>query len=166
MLKSPIPFRFGIDLSGNFDKWRYRLCKARYKTADVPAFTTLIDTMRVNLVHSIRDIFAKGADMAAARNAAVRDSIDARKYDMGYAPDVAGDPLDAEQKMELDSLRSGDETQPGDVLPALRPVLPPSSGPPAGGVLSASRTSLPQSSPSEPASGSRAADKCSRSKEK
>ncbi len=167
VLKSPIPFRFGIDLSGNFDKWRYRLCKARYKTADVPVFTTLIDTMRVNLVHSIRDIFAKGADMAAARNSAVRDSIDARKYDMGYAPDVAGEPLDAEQKMELDSLRSGDETQPGDVLPALRPVLPPSSGPPAGGVLSASRTSLPQASPSESASGSRAADKCSRnSKEK
>lgn len=69
VIKSPLPFKFGLNLFGNFSDWKYRVGKARYKNTNIPVFTAQVDTMRINLATSIRDIFRKGVDIAVRENA-------------------------------------------------------------------------------------------------
>ncbi|MFQ8806565.1 MAG: hypothetical protein ACLR8Y_17610 [Alistipes indistinctus] len=64
VLKSPIPFRLGIDIYGNPDKFKFRICRARYKSVDVPTYVELIDSTRLNLRRRITDIFHRGVEAA------------------------------------------------------------------------------------------------------
>jgi hypothetical protein len=59
VLKSPIPFKFGINIKGNADKYKIRLGRAKLneKTALQVAAT---DTTRVNLVRQIQNVFRRG----------------------------------------------------------------------------------------------------------
>jgi hypothetical protein len=63
VLKSPIPFKFGINIKGNTDKYKIRLGRAKLneKTALQIAAT---DTTRVNLVHQIQNVFRRGVRTA------------------------------------------------------------------------------------------------------
>ena len=47
VLKSPVPFRFGINIFGNFDKWKFRIGKAQYKSTNVPVFTARAHAMQI-----------------------------------------------------------------------------------------------------------------------
>ncbi len=75
VLKSPIPFRFGLDITGNLDKFKFRICRARYKSADVPTYVELIDSTRMNLRHRITDIFQRGVEAATLSELSVASSI-------------------------------------------------------------------------------------------
>ena len=118
VLKSPIPFRFGINIFGNFDNWKYRIGKAQYKSTNVPVFTAQIDTLQMNLVHSIHNIFTKGVDLAVKQNNAIRDSIDAGKAAMGFNPEASLDSLDGGQMKMLDSLQTAYDNPVDSVLNA------------------------------------------------
>lgn len=106
VLKSPVPFRFGIDIYGNFDNWKYRIGKARYKSTNVPVFTAQVDTLQMNLVKSIHNIFVKGVDLAVRQNESMKSSIDSSKAALGFNPDAKLDSLDAGQIKMLDSLQT------------------------------------------------------------
>lgn len=60
VIKSPIPLKLGINVSGTFDDMKFRIGKPLYKSADVPSYTKLIDDSRINLRNSLSDIFQKG----------------------------------------------------------------------------------------------------------
>jgi len=62
ILKSPILIRFGIDINGNADNWKWKLCRARYKSSYAPVYSQRIDTMQFNLAQSIRGVFTHGAE--------------------------------------------------------------------------------------------------------
>lgn len=64
VLKSPIPFRLGIDIVGTLDDYRFRIGKARYKSENLPSYVEMIDTTRVNLRSAITDVFQRGVDAA------------------------------------------------------------------------------------------------------
>lgn len=68
VLKSPIPFKFGINLSGNTDKMKVRLGGAKYKPGQSGETIAIVDTARVNLLKEIDNVFRKGA-----RNARLGD---------------------------------------------------------------------------------------------
>lgn len=61
VLKSPIPFKFGINLSGNADKMKVRLGKAKYKPDRSGETIAIVDTTRINLLKEIDNIFRRGA---------------------------------------------------------------------------------------------------------
>lgn len=63
VLKSPIPFKFGINISGNPDKFKIRLGGAKFNEK-TPLNVALVDTTRVNLVRSIESIFRRGVHNA------------------------------------------------------------------------------------------------------
>ncbi|MCQ2136431.1 MAG: hypothetical protein MJY67_05890, partial [Bacteroidales bacterium] len=116
VIKSPLIFKFGVDLSGTFDNWKFRLGRAKYRNAKkVPVFSSVIDKSRVSLTESIHNIFHKGVDTAIKENEAQTD-INAFKQKTGYVQAVEM-PLDTlslketkrmremeEQSAELDSL--------------------------------------------------------------
>ena len=118
VLKSPIPFRFGINIFGNFDNWKYRIGKAKYKSTNVPVFTAQIDTLQMNLVSSIHNIFTKGVDLAVRQNESMKNTIEANKKSMGYDPDIKLDSLDSGKMKMLDSLQISYDTPVDSMLNA------------------------------------------------
>lgn len=60
VLKSPLPFKFGINLKGNPDDFKVRLGRARFNEKMVGQTVSIVDTARVNLLNQIENIFRRG----------------------------------------------------------------------------------------------------------
>lgn len=104
IIRSPLPFKFGVNFTGNFDDWRYSIGKAQYKSTKIPVFAPQVDTLQVNLVASIKDIFKKGVDAAMRENREARRHVEQYKSEMGYYDDDDDDILlSSEEQDELDS---------------------------------------------------------------
>ena len=69
VLRSPIPFRFGLNLYGTMDDWRVSLGRARYQEGNVPVYTQELDAVQLNINRGIRDIFNTGVDRVRSYNA-------------------------------------------------------------------------------------------------
>jgi hypothetical protein len=57
VLKSPLPMRMGINISGNMDDFKFGIGKAKYKDTNLPVYSNVIDSTRVNLLEKIKDIY-------------------------------------------------------------------------------------------------------------
>lgn len=118
LVKSPLPFKLGVDVYGSdFDHIRYRLGRSRYKSSEVAVFSSQVDTMQLNLVRSIRDIFSKGVAAAIRENEESHSRMEQRKQALGY--DAEGtetlslkERLDIDQSViEMDMLKDDEELQ-------------------------------------------------------
>lgn len=56
ILKSPLPFKAGIDISGSLEKMKFRITKAKYKDLFVPSRKTKVDSTQLNLKNRIREM--------------------------------------------------------------------------------------------------------------
>lgn len=100
MIKSPMLFRFGVDLYGpDFDSMKFKVGKAKYRSADIPAFSAEIDEIKIGLAESIRNIYDKGVENALAEHKR-KDVIDEQKEKIGYieAIDMEIEELSQEQE--------------------------------------------------------------------
>lgn len=104
VLKSPIPFRFGINLKGNFDDWNYKIGKAKYKNVNVPVFTAELQNMQMNLVNSIHNIFTKGVELVMRQQEGSLQYMDRTKSEAGYDDKADSEDLEAEEMDELNRL--------------------------------------------------------------
>ncbi len=57
VLKSPVPFKLGVNISGNLDKMKFRIGKAKYKDMVTPVAIRKVDSTRVNLGQNIVNDF-------------------------------------------------------------------------------------------------------------
>lgn len=60
VLKSPLPFKFGVNIKGNVDKMKISLGRARYKANPEADHIAIVDTTRVNLLKEIENVFRRG----------------------------------------------------------------------------------------------------------
>lgn len=60
VLKSPLPFKFGINIGGDVDNMKIRLGRAKFNEKNLPRTVAIADTTRVNLVREIGNIFRRG----------------------------------------------------------------------------------------------------------
>ncbi|MDO5443118.1 MAG: hypothetical protein Q4G10_05555, partial [Bacteroidia bacterium] len=104
VIKSPLPFKFGVNLKGTFDDWRYTIGRAKYKSTSIPLFEPQVDTLQINLAASIKDIFRKGVDAAVREYAQERRRVDdmRRSYAL-YEDDDEEEDLSAEEMSQLDA---------------------------------------------------------------
>lgn len=104
VIESPLLFRMGVDLSGTFDDFKFKIGKAKFKSTDVPVFSTVVDKAKLNLAQSIHDIFIKGAEAAIRENENQQAIADFKKR-TGYvqAVDEQLDSLSAEEKAEYEA---------------------------------------------------------------
>ena len=65
VLKSPIPFKFGITVKGNPDKMKVRLGKAKFKENMAAERVAIVDTTRINLLRQIENVFRRGVDRSS-----------------------------------------------------------------------------------------------------
>lgn len=59
VLKSPVPFKLGIDITGNLDNFKYKIVKCRYKDIFKPAKEAELDSTRTNIRKEIRESIRK-----------------------------------------------------------------------------------------------------------
>ena len=113
VIKSPLFFKLGVDLSGkDFDNMKFRIGKAKYKSAKVPAFSSVIDTTKISLLESIKNIFSKGVD-AAIRESRKQQAIEEHKKEIGYvkAVDQELEALSEEEQKKMEEEAAADDTQ-------------------------------------------------------
>ena len=60
VLKSPIPFKFGITISGNPKKYKVRFGGAKFKEDTVIESVDMVNNARVNLLDQIEGVFKRG----------------------------------------------------------------------------------------------------------
>lgn len=77
VLKSPIPFRLGVNIYGTPDDYHFRIGRAKYKNTNLPVYTHLIDTTRRNLSIYIANMYKRGIneilDAVKGENEAVKN---------------------------------------------------------------------------------------------
>lgn len=111
VLKSPFLIKLGIDLSGdNFDDMKFRIGRPKYKTTKIPLFTSVIDQTKINLVASIRNIFAKGVENAIKENE-MQEVIEEHKKETGYvqAVDQELEPLSEQEQKQMEEDEAAEE---------------------------------------------------------
>lgn len=59
ILKSPLPFKAGLNITGNMDKMKFRVGKAKYKDAVKPAEIHKVDSTRMNMGQQIVNRFRR-----------------------------------------------------------------------------------------------------------
>lgn len=59
ILKSPLPFKAGVNITGTLDKMKFRIGKAKYKDAITPAAVHRVDSTRMNMGDEIVDRFKR-----------------------------------------------------------------------------------------------------------
>ena len=64
VLKSPIPFKFGINIKGTPEKMKVRLGGAKFKENMIGERQMIADNTRVNLVQQIDNVFRRGVSKA------------------------------------------------------------------------------------------------------
>ena len=123
VLKSPLVFRFGVDLYGqDFDHMKFKIGKAKYRNAgSIPVFTKTIDESKLNLSNSIRNIFETGIENAIALSGK-ENAIERRKAETGYvaAVDEEMTPLSEEEQKELDGADGTDGSDGTDGEPDMQ----------------------------------------------
>ncbi len=62
LLKSPLPFRAGVDISGTLEKMKFRVTKAKYKDLFIPSRKANVDSAQLNLRQRIRTILRDGGN--------------------------------------------------------------------------------------------------------
>ncbi|MDE6333303.1 MAG: hypothetical protein K2L77_01515, partial [Muribaculaceae bacterium] len=60
VLKSPLPFKFGVNIKGTPDHYKVRLGKAHLSERQVAQSVNIVDTARVNLLAQLESIFRRG----------------------------------------------------------------------------------------------------------
>lgn len=59
ILKSPLPFKAGVNITGNLDKMKFRIGKAKYKDAVTPVEIHKVDSTRMNMGEQIVNRFKR-----------------------------------------------------------------------------------------------------------
>jgi hypothetical protein len=83
VLKSPLPFKFGLNASGNPDDMKIRVGKAKFKENMATKNTAIVDTTRINLLNQIENVFRRGIKLGKMKidrrgqSAMINDDVNA-----------------------------------------------------------------------------------------
>ncbi|MDE7410642.1 MAG: hypothetical protein K2M94_01205 [Paramuribaculum sp.] len=88
VLKSPIPFKFGINIKGTPDNMKIRLGGAKVNEKSVATSHHIADTVRVNLLKEIRTAFRKGIRTAGAKGLKLQRMERSKGYVEETVPDT------------------------------------------------------------------------------
>ena len=103
VLKSPLPFKFGINIRGPLDDFKIKLGGAKIKPGDSQQYE-IADTTRVNLINKIEDVFRRG-------------SINSKSMTLTPKPFVAIDSLTGQLSANDSLLMIREGLLPPDTVP-------------------------------------------------
>ena len=88
ILKSPVPFKLGLNISGNLDDMKFRLGKTKYKDAVTPVAIRKVDSTRVNMGRNIVRDFEQVMNRSGGRMSAAEDVFHAQALVCSFADEV------------------------------------------------------------------------------
>lgn len=106
VLQSPIPFRLGVTIFGSMDDFDFKIGKAKYKNNNLPVYSALIDSTRLNLRQYISNIYKIGVE------AALNKAGDMNHFEKHKAQHEATLPK------EMEALTEGEQQQLEQITPA------------------------------------------------
>ncbi|MDE7389289.1 MAG: hypothetical protein K2M97_08580, partial [Muribaculaceae bacterium] len=98
VLKSPLPFKFGINITGSADDMKIRPGKARFKEKMAAERVAIADSARVNLVKEMRNVFRRGVQAAKVGPLRVAE----HQTELTDTLNADADTLTAEQLRQLE----------------------------------------------------------------
>lgn len=105
--KTPLLLKLGANVYGtDFDHMKIKLGKPKFKNRELPSFSGVIDTTRVNLVTSIKHVFDRGVERAV-REYKVQESLKRAREAANYRRSAAYEEMEelsALERKQLDSL--------------------------------------------------------------
>lgn len=105
ILKTPFLIRFGINIFGTLDNWRFTLGFPKYRNGKVPSFREEIDNVQINIVRSIRNIYKSGVDGVRKYNEESFAILDEGKREKNFKSDEGGEgDLSIFELSEIDDL--------------------------------------------------------------
>ena len=112
VLKSPIPFKFGINIKGTPDKLKIRLGGAKFKERMIGERRAIADNTRINIVEQMESVFRRG--IARARRGAAGSAAASRPGSSGSGSAPASQipasaKLTAPNRVARPSLMPGDD---------------------------------------------------------
>ena len=114
VIKSPLPVKLGIDVYGpDFDNMKFKIGKAKYRSSEVPVFSSVIEETKINLLKAIRNIFEKGVDATINENIRQSAILDEHKQKIGYvrAVDMQIEELSEKEQKEMDNAQKSEEIE-------------------------------------------------------
>ncbi len=93
VLKSPIPFKFGINIKGNMDNMKIRLGRAKFKEDMVGQRMTIADTTRINLLSQIENVFRRGVRSAKLEH------LDIGNHPESFQDEISNDTISASDSL-------------------------------------------------------------------
>lgn len=116
VLKSPLPFKFGINIKGTPEKMKIRLGKARLNEKSVASKRQLTDSIRVNLMQEMRKVFRRGVRTAGSRGLRVQREAQSGHQSAATLPEDIGEQFSRSDSITL--IREGLIERPaGFVMP-------------------------------------------------
>lgn len=82
VLKSPLPFKFGINISGKYDHLKLRFGGAKFNEKEAAMQVPIVDDIRVNLVNQIQNVFLRGVKNSDFYNLLVTPVPKTEKIDL------------------------------------------------------------------------------------
>lgn len=111
IIKSILPFRFGINIFGTLDNWKFSLGKSKYKNDKVPSFSENLETMHLNILESIRGVYKRGVKNAMAQVALEEKRMEECKAAASYSSEIPNEPMSTKEYLQLDSMIFASEMQ-------------------------------------------------------
>lgn len=93
VLKSPLPFKFGITLKGNPDDYKIRLGRAKFNEKQAVERKLVVDTARINLVDQIESVFRRGVRNSKFARLDLPAKNTAAEINLNNEPVTASDSL-------------------------------------------------------------------------
>ncbi|MDE6464151.1 MAG: AsmA family protein [Muribaculaceae bacterium] len=83
VLKSPLPFKFGVTVKGNPEHYKVRLGGAKFKPGMAAERVDMVDTVRINLVRQIQNVFRRGVSRSRFARLDTQTLESAGKIELG-----------------------------------------------------------------------------------
>ena len=132
VLKSPLPFKFGINIKGNPDKFKVRFGGAKFKEGMAVESVGIVDTARVSLIKQIEGIFRRGVQNSRFARIDIKAPVQAGELD-GPDPGLSHADSLALQREGLIPATEGEPTEGEPASPA--PDKPKDSKQNAEGII-------------------------------
>jgi hypothetical protein len=104
IIKTPVlPMRFGINIQGSLDDFRFSIGRSKYHRGEVPVFKQEIDDIQYNIGDAIRNVFERGVENALASTRQSYMNLQKRKRELGYDSNLPKDFLSNHEYQQLEA---------------------------------------------------------------